>query len=132
MSIDGVVLLSIDFWFMLSIAAAWRVSIDTSLVDLRIVHESAGSFFEEPRNPLFIVVLAFAISHVNMDRASIDAMLLIEKQPHGLSHPEMDQLVLQFRQEKIPQESHYGAPLACLLLASVLPLQQRGLRNGFL
>ena len=36
--------------------AAWRVSIDSSPVDLRIVHESAGSFFEEPINPLFIVV----------------------------------------------------------------------------
>ncbi|KAF3540802.1 hypothetical protein F2Q69_00022563 [Brassica cretica] len=48
MSIDGVVLLSID--------DAWRVSIDASLVDLRIVRESACSFFEGPRNPLFIVV----------------------------------------------------------------------------
>ena len=56
MSIDCVVLLSIDFWFTLSIAAAWRELIDTSLVDLRIVHESAGSFFEEPIYPLFIVV----------------------------------------------------------------------------
>ena len=56
MSIDGVVLLSIDYWFTLSIDVAWRVSIDASLVDLRIVRESAGSFFEEPRNPLFIVV----------------------------------------------------------------------------
>ena len=49
--------LSIDFWSTLSIAVAWRVLIDTSLVDLRIVCESAGSFFEEPLNPLFIVVL---------------------------------------------------------------------------
>ena len=40
----------------MSIAAAWRVSIDTSLVDLRIVRESAGFFFEEPKNRLFIVV----------------------------------------------------------------------------
>ena len=55
-SIDGVVLLSIDFWFTLSIAVAWRVSIDTSLVDLRIMHKPAGSFFEGPINPLFIVV----------------------------------------------------------------------------
>ena len=56
MSIDGVVLLSIDFWFTLSIAVAWRVSINTSLVYLRIVHKPAGSFFEEPKNLLFIVV----------------------------------------------------------------------------
>ncbi|KAF2590850.1 hypothetical protein F2Q70_00040308 [Brassica cretica] len=46
MSIDGVVLLSIDFWFTLSITVAWRVSIDSSLVDLRIVHKPTGSFFE--------------------------------------------------------------------------------------
>ena len=45
-----------DAWFTLSIDAAWRVSIDSSLVDLQIVCESAGSFFEEPINPLFIVV----------------------------------------------------------------------------
>ena len=55
-SIDGVVLLSIDYWFTLSIDVAWRVSIDASLVDLRIVRESADSFFEGPRNLLFIVV----------------------------------------------------------------------------
>ena len=41
---------------MLSIDAAWRVSIDSSLVDLRIVRESADFFFEEPKNPFFIVV----------------------------------------------------------------------------
>ncbi|CDY67370.1 hypothetical protein HID58_065869 [Brassica napus] len=40
----------------MSIDAAWRVSIDSSLVDLRIVRESAGFFFEEPKNHLFIVV----------------------------------------------------------------------------
>ena len=40
----------------MSIAIAWRVSIDTSLVDLQILRESAGFFFEEPKNPLFIVV----------------------------------------------------------------------------
>ncbi|KAF2540203.1 hypothetical protein F2Q68_00031128 [Brassica cretica] len=33
-----------------------KVSIDASLVDLRIVRESEGSFFEGPRNFLFIVV----------------------------------------------------------------------------
>ena len=55
-SIHGVVFLSVDSWFTLSInAAAWRVSIDTSLVDLWIVRESAGSFFEEPKNYLLIV-----------------------------------------------------------------------------
>ena len=48
--------MSFDAWFTLSIGAAWRVSIDASLVGLRIVSESAGSFFEEPINPLFIVV----------------------------------------------------------------------------
>ncbi|KAL0645494.1 hypothetical protein Bca4012_043785 [Brassica carinata] len=57
MSIDDVVLLSIDFWSTLSIAVAWRVSIDTSLVDLRIMRESVGFFFEELINHLFIVVL---------------------------------------------------------------------------
>ena len=56
MSIDYVVLFSIDFWSTLLIVVAWRVSIDTSLVDLRIVHESADFFFEEPINSLFIVV----------------------------------------------------------------------------
>ena len=55
-SIDGVVFLSIDFWFTLSITVDWRMSIDTSLVDLRIVRKPEGSFFEGPRNPLFIVV----------------------------------------------------------------------------
>ena len=48
--------MSFDAWFTLSIVTAWRVSIDTSLVDLRIVHKPAGSFFEGHRNPLFIVV----------------------------------------------------------------------------
>ena len=48
--------MSFDAWFALSIAAAWRVSIDASLIDLRIVRESSSSFFEEPINPLFIVV----------------------------------------------------------------------------
>ena len=48
--------MSFDAWFTLSIDAAWRVSIDSSLVDLRIVRESAGSFFEEPINLLYIVV----------------------------------------------------------------------------
>ncbi|KAF2604913.1 hypothetical protein F2Q70_00025946 [Brassica cretica] len=77
MSIDDVVLLSIDFWSTLSIAVAWRVSIDTSLVDLRIVRESVGSFFEELINHLFIVVLMSidAINELSIDtpfRPSID------------------------------------------------------------
>ncbi|KAF2530508.1 hypothetical protein F2Q70_00030956 [Brassica cretica] len=66
MSIDGVVLLSIDFWFTRSIAAAWRVSIDTSLVDLRIMHKPADSFFEEPRNPIFFVVPGTEILRVSI------------------------------------------------------------------
>ena len=45
----------LDWWCTLSIPAAWRVLIDTSLVDLRIVHKPACSFFEVPRNPLFII-----------------------------------------------------------------------------
>ena len=45
-----------DALFTLSIDVALRVSIDASLVDFRIVRESASSFFEEPRNHLFIVV----------------------------------------------------------------------------
>ncbi|WZZ77981.1 hypothetical protein YC2023_098553 [Brassica napus] len=68
MLIDGIVLLSIDFWFTLSIVVAWRVSIDASLVDLRIVRESADSFFEGPRNLLFIVVPSTKIS--NGDQSS--------------------------------------------------------------
>ena len=39
----------------MSIDAAWKVSINSYLVNLRIVRELAGSFFEEPRIPLFIV-----------------------------------------------------------------------------
>lgn len=48
--------MSFDAWFTLPIDAAWRVSIDASLVDLRIMRESVGFFFEEPINLLFIVV----------------------------------------------------------------------------
>ncbi|KAF3495056.1 hypothetical protein DY000_02052889 [Brassica cretica] len=98
--------MSFDAWFTLSIGAAWRVSIDASLVDLRIVHESAGSFFEEPKNPLFIGSVeasprvASSIKRICSSSprvaSSIEMVTILRKSGCDVDHDEIDDLMMIF------------------------------------